>query len=159
MIKKFLFQACNCKEKALFNYCKGLDLTRTWPLEEWGSRKPTEEPLEGLKLSKYDPPEVACICCQYDIGSVVVQRTSLEVEDYFDGLCMQCMDSSRTSSKQMDTMYWSYDRSRAWGANCSVNHGQPTWYFSFMGRKAEMDAHKERERERKRARERRDSWF
>lgn len=150
VIKKFLLQSCPCKEKALFQYCKWLERTRIWPLEEWGSRKSIKQLLDGLKLFRYVAPSNGCSRCNYDIGSDVVKVTSLSVEQYFNGLCLSCMDSSKMSSRDMDAAYWQHNRQEDWDFGCPFAHGQPTWYFSFMGRKAEMDAHKERERERKR---------
>lgn len=153
VIKKFLLQSCPCKEKALFQYCKGLERTGIWPLEEHGSRKSINTLLEGLTSFRYDAPAISCPRCRYDIGSLVVNRISLLVERYFGGLCLNCMNSSG-NSRNVDADYWDHDREEEWDAGCSFRHGQPTWYFSFMGRKADMDAHKVRESQRKRERER-----
>jgi hypothetical protein len=149
VIKKFLNQWCPCKEKALFQYCKGLDRTRVWPLEEWGTRKSIDELIEGLQSFRYDAPADGCSSCKYDIGSIVVRKTCVDVESYFDGLCLHCMDSSTTADRDPDAAYWTHDRLQKWGVGCPFEHGQPTWYFSFMGRREAMDAHKRRERVRK----------
>jgi hypothetical protein len=62
--------------------------------------------------------------------------------------------NSSGSAKDVDADYWTHARQENWDAGCPIRHGQPTWYFSFMGRKADMDAHKMWESQRKRERQR-----
>ena len=51
-----------------------------------------------------------------------------------------------TKSEDVDEEYWEHDISKEWDAGCSIRHGQPTWYFSFVGRKTEMKAHQLRKK-------------
>lgn len=40
----------------------------------------------------------------------------------------------------MDTDYWIHAQLNVlWDEKCRIIHGQPTWYFSFMGRREKMD--------------------
>lgn len=40
----------------------------------------------------------------------------------------------------MDTDYWIHaELNVEWDEKCRIIHGQPTWYFSFMGRREKMD--------------------
>jgi hypothetical protein len=59
------------------------------------------------------------------------------------------MDISKPKTGDLDTDYWEHDRIRDWSRQCRIKHGQSTWYFSFMGRKAKMDAHQEAQRQRR----------
>ncbi|KAL5329227.1 hypothetical protein ACEPPN_002737 [Leptodophora sp. 'Broadleaf-Isolate-01'] len=43
--------------------------------------------------------------------------------------------------------YWKHTFMNNFGLNCSFKHGQPTWYFSLMGRSTEMAKYKELRRE------------
>jgi hypothetical protein len=47
------------------------------------------------------------------------------------------MNASKLSSEDED--YWKHTKLDVpWDAGCRISHDQPTWYFSFMGRKAKM---------------------
>jgi hypothetical protein len=38
-----------------------------------------------------------------------------------------------------DKDYWNHARTDVkWNAHCRISHGQPTWYYSFMGRRDKM---------------------
>lgn len=37
-----------------------------------------------------------------------------------------------------DADYWRHASTSTWDARCRIDHGQPTWYFSFMGRREKM---------------------
>lgn len=56
------------------------------------------------------------------------------------------MDKSKPKTGDIDRDYWEHDIEEEWSAYCRINHKQATWYFSFMGRKADMKAHKDRKR-------------
>lgn len=43
-----------------------------------------------------------------------------------------------TKTGDIDEDYWRHDDKRQWDAGCRINHDQPTWYFSFMGRRSIM---------------------
>lgn len=64
-----------------------------------------------------------------------------QVDEYFDGLCLDCMDRSKAKAQTHDTGYWLYDDMQwgEWSRHCRSNHGQPTWYFSFLGRREDRD--------------------
>jgi len=59
------------------------------------------------------------------------------------------MDASKPKLRDSDEDYWAHARPQyAWDSECRVDHGQPTWYFSFMGRREKMIqwTHKKRKR-------------
>jgi len=50
---------------------------------------------------------------------------------------LDCMTKSKFGDHDAD--YWHHaDRHVAWDSECRVNHDQPSWYFSFMGRRGKM---------------------
>lgn len=49
------------------------------------------------------------------------------------------MASSYKNKQDEDFDYWHHADRGIYDRACRVKHGQPTWYFSFMGRKEKMD--------------------
>jgi hypothetical protein len=47
-----------------------------------------------------------------------------------------------TKGEDVDADYWEHDMEKEWDSGCEISHSQPTWYFSFMGRKTDMAKHK-----------------
>jgi hypothetical protein len=49
------------------------------------------------------------------------------------------MNASKPKLGSDDEDYWKHTNlSVGWDHGCRLRHGQPTWYFSFMGRRAKM---------------------
>jgi hypothetical protein len=48
------------------------------------------------------------------------------------------MCSSKNTQNE-DSDYWTHTDPRVYDEHCRISHGQPTWYWSFMGRKEKMD--------------------
>ena len=40
-----------------------------------------------------------------------------------------------SGARDNDDDYWRHNESGVWGDKSRIQHGQSTWYFSFMGRK------------------------
>ncbi|KAI0013958.1 hypothetical protein F4779DRAFT_639098 [Xylariaceae sp. FL0662B] len=59
-----------------------------------------------------------------------------EIEKKFDGLCLDCMHKFKTGDEHSD--YWEHGRLYEFDRGCRFKHGQPTWYFSYMGRREIM---------------------
>jgi hypothetical protein len=50
------------------------------------------------------------------------------------------MDASKPKLSSDDEDYWKHgDLGVAWDERCRIRHRQPTWYFSFLGRKSKMN--------------------
>ncbi|KAK3718302.1 hypothetical protein LTR37_005115 [Vermiconidia calcicola] len=130
---------CSCKEHTLYAYQKSLTNTEAWPLEKKFSKNSItalHDKLEGFSHTALVPK--MCYDCRIDFGHVVheaVRNTS----SYFDGLCLDCMNTSKPKFGDADEDYWKHSRQGvSWDFNCRIRHGQPSWYFSFMGRKQKM---------------------
>ena len=49
------------------------------------------------------------------------------------------MDASKPKLGSDDEDYWKHAKLDVpWDSGCRISHDQPTWYFSFLGRKAKM---------------------
>ena len=61
---------------------------------------------------------------------------------YYDGMCLDCMDRLKPKTGDGDDDYWQHNNFRdedGWFEGCRIKHKQPSWYFSFMGRKEDKD--------------------
>lgn len=139
-VSAFLKASCDCKEKALFAYNMGVSKTGIWPLYEH-HKKSVQEILDSKGFVNFEckVPEGACFSCTTYCNPAVVAGVRRTVQEHFDGLCLDCM--TRTKSGSVDEDYWDHDKDKAWSRGCSISHDQPTWYFSFMGRKTDMERH------------------
>ena len=96
--------------------------------------------LERLEKFKFEAKAGACGTCRKDYKGQV-KRTQEFVEDYFDGLCLDCLNRSKPKLRDVDMDYWRHHelKENQWIRGCRFPHKQPTWYFSFNGRKEERD--------------------
>lgn len=140
----FLQISCACRPHALDNLIEGLDDTGIWPLDE--EPRSINTILAGLATFKYVPPADACAKCSRNIHFKALIRN---IRNYFNGLCLDCMDSSRPRTGAIATDYWLHNDEREWDAGCRIKHGRNTWYFSYMGRPEQMEAHQREMQDRK----------
>ena len=98
------------------------------------------EILDRLKNFKFESNSCSCEVCQQDFQGKVA-RIAQFVRRYFDGLCLDCLDRSKPKLGDLDLDYWQHHKLKEhdWIENCRFPHKQPTWYFSFNGRKEERD--------------------
>ena len=96
--------------------------------------------LHNLEKFSYEAKSSACGECKKDFKGTVSVIADM-VRDYFDGLCLDCLDRSKPKLGTVDEDYWQHHRLKEhdWITTCRVRHKQPTWYFSFNGRKEDMD--------------------
>ncbi|RAK97295.1 uncharacterized protein BO80DRAFT_364335 [Aspergillus ibericus CBS 121593] len=140
---------CSCKETTVFDYLRELSRIKVWPLEDSLRDMSIDEIIEHLwrfdsaRMRQYrgtssDNRSGEQWCsCRFS-WHLVVQSAASRVSEYFDGLCLDCMDSSKNlrDGGNKDDDYWHYhEKFKRFDAKCRVDHGQPTWYFSFMGRR------------------------
>lgn len=139
---------CSCKEKSLFAYCKALSKTGIWPLQDH-TKKAVKDILNSPGFLEFECkiPEGACRSSVSKLDATAIDTTRSKILDEFDGLCLDCMDRTKPKTGDIDKDYWTYDLWSDWSFDCHIAHGQPTWYFSFMGRKTLMKAHNEKKKE------------
>ena len=97
--------------------------------------------LASLENFKFSPSSAgSCTACSRDYEGIV-EHIRKFTESYFDGLCLDCLDKSRPRTGDSDKDYWRHAdlKEDAIVLGCRRIHRQPTWYFSFMGRKADRD--------------------
>ncbi|KAK5164092.1 uncharacterized protein LTR77_010183 [Saxophila tyrrhenica] len=127
---------CDEHPKSLFFYELALTHTGAWPIESKFLNNNVDTMLRKLANFR-DPPkrDAGCLQCNDDFAGSVTEATR-KTSDYFDGCCLDCMAQSKPKFEDEDSDYWKHSRQNvAWDEDCRLSHDQPTWYFSFMGRK------------------------
>ncbi len=96
--------------------------------------------LDRLKRFEFEAKSSVCGTCHQDYKGMV-KRIENYVRHYFDGLCLDCLDRSKPKLRDIDMDYWRHHqlKENEWVKGCRFPHKQPTWYFSFNGRKEERD--------------------
>lgn len=139
--------SCACKALTVYHYEHELRRIGIWPLEETAWKLSINTLLE--RLGRFDEERMRkriaeglgekrlCRLCNQSWGQVVKKAANV-VRKYFDGLCLDCMDTSKsmTGLKEYHDDYWRHNEVRdRYDSLCRIRHGEPTWYFSFMGRR------------------------
>jgi hypothetical protein len=121
-------------------YFAALVKTKAYPLETTFPKNSINTILERLqkfeassKIRKIGGAYCSRCSDNWDWG---VKKAIEITEDYFDGLCIDCMDRSRPKRGNTDIDYWRQAESvnGRWDHKCRVRHGEPTWYVSWCGR-------------------------
>ncbi|THV92482.1 hypothetical protein D6D25_09491, partial [Aureobasidium pullulans] len=111
--------SCNCKEKTLFAFLHALKETGGFPVDQAAQRNPIANVLHQLA----------------DFDDYFEAPAEAKVWKYFDGLCLDCMDHTQPKFADEHEDYWGHlERDMEWDNACRIDHGQATWYYSFMGR-------------------------
>ena len=126
-----LGKKCGCKEKAFFGYFKEMCDRHILPFETTFKGCSVEDMLARAGRFNWTPPPDVGLCCRTRYKALV-QASILKASAYFDGLCLDCMVVN-TQDRHGD--YWNHSNSSGWDKGCRTKHKEPTWYFSFMGRK------------------------
>lgn len=142
-ITRLLTQAdCNCRKITLYDYEKSLTKLSIWPLEKAWREHSASFILHCLDRFNWEPESKDCTSCSLGYNQAV--RSAVKwTENYFHGLCLDCMETSK--NKLLDEEYYTHNERRNWSRDCRITHGEPSWYFSFMGRKAKKGIKRKRE--------------
>lgn len=134
LVDKLLRAPCHCKYTTLHGYMKALSDLGVWPLEKvWNKRYSIAEILEALRKFNWEPTTTGCNVCNSTSFTHTVLLAVEKTQSYLDGLCLDCMNQFKTRDDDED--YWLQHTKRDYDGNCRIKHGEPTAYFSFMGRK------------------------
>lgn len=153
---------CEDAPHVLYGYEQSLSNTGAWPLETNFMRTSVWDILRELERFQILPAVRATSCgrgqCDFDMYVRAVATAVRKTKDYFDGLCLgksafpplpilrpvmlkwlDCMNKSNPKLGDHHEDYWSHSKLTVpWDYGCRVSHTQPSWYFSFMGRRQKM---------------------
>jgi hypothetical protein len=131
-------QTWACKKDTQDLFMEGLETLGFWEAWEF-SKKPTKEILIMPDFIGFvvNIPFRACISCHRNANASSIRNVRLKIMNDFHGLCLDCMQQTKTDSVHED--YWKRDMMQQWDKGCRIKHGEPTWNFSFMGSKTDME--------------------
>ncbi|KAJ5534618.1 hypothetical protein N7527_000872 [Penicillium freii] len=129
---------CDCAARNLFSYMRELHRIGVRPLDSDIHKNCVRDIIDRLKnfdddqiTKSYPASARRCNACSRS-WKRVVEYTRKQVESYFHGLCLDCMQNHPDENSE----YWALDIPRyVYDKTCRIRHGEPTWYFSFMGRR------------------------
>lgn len=136
---------CPCKDASLVSWCKALSKSGIWPLADHDT-KSVRDILQhpGTIHFRCVLPAEACEACKANFQPSKISRARDGSLTTFDGMCLDCMARSKGGQNGTNRSYWVHDTQRQWDTNCRINHGQATWFFSFLGKKKDMDDYENR---------------
>lgn len=142
--REFFRSNCSCKMEGYFAYGLALDKTRAWPLEEnlqGTSQISIQTVLNRLKSFSYAPPNSICGLCTQNFKETVVIPAIERVEQNFDGLCLDCMDTPQRKDWDFDHQSRSRRYRKVWcqDENCRVYYRQPSFDFSKLAQKGDKN--------------------
>jgi len=142
--REFLYGECPCHKDGLVAYKIALGKTGVWPLEDVMHGKDAKSISDILKSIvakfKYYPPNRTCRLCSTDITNRIIKPAITRVRKNFEGLCIDCIKNPVDRE----------GRESGYDKHCRIEHGQPTWWFSWLSsekRKYENIVDKEEEEE------------
>ncbi|KAL8987995.1 MAG: hypothetical protein Q9169_008624 [Polycauliona sp. 2 TL-2023] len=138
---KLLRARCRCKAESLWGYEKALTVCEVWPLEKVAQKESMDTILDRLAMFDYEAVSNACRGCRQDYRKSVGKARS-HTHGYFTGLCLGCMDRSKTLTGDEDADYWKMGSLKEDHViNCprGGSHPQPMWWFSYMGQRQNKD--------------------
>lgn len=131
---------CDCNETAICAYLKEVGRIGIAPWGDTFSKSSIKEITDKLELfdqAHIRKPNVKpCDCeCSPRCGCSIawdeaVKKFRKDTLEYFDGLCLDCMKHSPRN----DSKYWNRPSHQdGYDKDCGIEHGEASWYFSFMG--------------------------
>ncbi|KAJ5618696.1 hypothetical protein N7528_006807 [Penicillium herquei] len=136
-IQPIFSSECSCKEITVFDFLQELVRLDVWcPWSNVFYRSSISQILERLEdfdAANIRRPNRDCYRCNIRSQSCV-EAASEKVAGYFDGMCLDCMKQEANPRSE----YWRtrrYERYERYDDECRIRHGEPSWYFSFMGKR------------------------
>lgn len=148
-LEQLLIKNQACCDKTGSDYQRALLRTLAWPIERHGMANSISTLLRRLGSFSYPTPMTDCRTCPMNF-EWIVKGVVKHTATYFDGMCIDCMNKSKAKTQNEDTDYWLHRHLKQDEIvkGCRVeSHSQPTWYFSFMGRREDMDKFRHKDRD------------
>lgn len=125
--------AKQCCRDNFFQFHLGLKKCKIWPMEIRFQKASINELLSRLGDFEIELKDT-CSKCRKSYKRLVELAVS-NVKYLLQGLCLDCVRDSGRWAGSEDRDYWARHSKYDMGmATCRSKHGEPTWYWSFMGR-------------------------
>jgi hypothetical protein len=110
-------------------------MASAFPLEAIYPHSSVMHILEGLDHFEYNYIP-GCQKCRDIDWCDIVRVAKNKAETYFEGVCLDCQERSRTNPKISEAQYWDNNViiHGQWDKKCRVSHGEETWYTSWTGK-------------------------
>ncbi|KAJ6023894.1 hypothetical protein N7540_004691 [Penicillium herquei] len=125
--------SCSCKERTVFDFLKELNSIDVCPFTNVLYRTSVSEILRRLK--DFDGAHIRSPNRDCDRFQGICGKRRSEVAGYFDGMCLDCMGQNPDPRSDYWRMRGRSGTSGSFDRNCRIHHGEPSWYFSFMGKR------------------------
>lgn len=132
----------DCTANGVCSYLKELQRIEVEPLGNTLFRNSVADILtrldyfnhRNLSCNKHDPLSQCSWCSR--TWTCLIEGIQRRIRRYFDGLCLDCL----RNHLDKHSTYWNRELHREaydgeWDSTCHISHGEPTWYFSFNGRR------------------------
>ncbi|KAK2792867.1 hypothetical protein FQN52_002545 [Onygenales sp. PD_12] len=118
---------CSCRDKTVCDYMRQLGRIGVWPMR----KKLRDTSIHGLlaRLEKFTIGNTRCQSCAAPDWRAIVRKAATHTNEYFDGLCLDCMHRSEARLHLDDD---DLNFHHVYSPHCRTTHGQPTRYFSSM---------------------------
>jgi len=103
-------EACTCWDASLGRYFHALTKIDVFPVEDVISYSSVQQIIDRLGDFEYTHKPACRRCRQMDWESTVL-KAKANTENYFNGLCLDCMDRSKPHGKNLDDEYWKHNES------------------------------------------------
>jgi len=106
-LDRFCHTSCAVKAQSLEAYVEAIRHTSIWPLEtvhQKSNKEVVDSP--GFLHWKATTPEGACYFCRSRLQGTHIAKIRTDILSYWEGLCLDCMDISKTKTGDLDSDYW-----------------------------------------------------
>jgi hypothetical protein len=141
MQEDLLEGTCRCYKQTFADFILHLKKIRVWPLHKCCCHASIDEMTDRLGEFSFQASQSSCLHCFKDYALLMDCATE-KVDNAFDGLCIDCMDRTKSKTRDEDSDYVHHNRKNItakYAHKCRINHGEMTWWYSFMGRRAKKN--------------------
>jgi hypothetical protein len=134
-IRRYNTGKCKCYDATVGRYFYALTKIDMFPVDDVVSSSSVQQIINSLAAFSYGHT-AACVRCNNRDWESVVLKAKANANQYFDGLCLDCMDRSNPQGKDLDDDYWKHNQNAngRWDSKCRIRHNQSTWYVSRLCR-------------------------
>ncbi|KAH6680278.1 hypothetical protein B0J14DRAFT_578254 [Halenospora varia] len=126
-LNEFCRAHCPGREASIAAYLEGVKRTAIWPIENQ-HRKANKDILNSPGFTNWQvtiPPN-ACTSCIARLSGAHLRTIDRDNTNYWQGLCLDCMDISKTKARDLDSEYWEHARDREYSEHCRIWHERST---------------------------------